>query len=367
MTSDTRPSPERMQRIVNEAARQMLEHSKKEQERLARFGHVLPQIVVDAFGKRLIGVGSRIYSLERCRFFTDFLREYISTIFGKEWFEAEVKKADTERHPLMQWRLRGLVYMNNQPPQPDGTRAAPPNGALAGFMSFAYDLYVVDANGRLDPVLLDRLRHTQLFQGARHELFAEATCLRAGFTIEREDESDRSSKHAEFTATHRGTGQKISVEAKSRHRPGVLGMRGSLQPYEKMSLRFGELLNSAIRKNPAYPLVIFLDTNLPARTSEKILGRCSGADTPARPMPILEAMLERVRKDHGGRDPYNCLILTNHPHHYAAPDEVDPKKDMLWIMPLPHMATRPVAHPGALMELGRAAKLYGNVPMDIEL
>jgi hypothetical protein len=52
-----------------------------------------------------------------------------------------------ERHPVTQWRTQGAVYMNAQPPQPDGSRAAPFSGALAAFMCFAYDLFVVDNNG----------------------------------------------------------------------------------------------------------------------------------------------------------------------------------------------------------------------------
>ena len=37
---------------------------------------------------------------------------------------------------------------------------------------------------------LQRLKNREMFQGARHELFAEATCYRAGFKVEHEDEKD---------------------------------------------------------------------------------------------------------------------------------------------------------------------------------
>lgn len=70
------------------------------------------------------------------------------------------------------------------------------------YMTFAYDLYVVANNARLDNRLVERLKQSDQFQGARHELFAEATCLRAGYKIEHENENGRSSRHAELSATH---------------------------------------------------------------------------------------------------------------------------------------------------------------------
>ncbi len=76
--------------------------------------------------------------------------------------------------------------------------------------------YTVDDNGGIDEEWLQRLKNRGLFQGARHELFADATCYRAGFTVEHEDEKDGTSKHAEFTARHVLTGQLLSIEAKSR-------------------------------------------------------------------------------------------------------------------------------------------------------
>ncbi len=68
--------------------------------------------------------------------------------------------------------------------------------------------------------------------------------IKAGFEIEFEDESDRSSTHCEFIATHKKSKRKYSVEAKSRHRPGFLGHPGELiQAYDKTRLRIGNLIN----------------------------------------------------------------------------------------------------------------------------
>ncbi len=108
-----------------------------------------------------------------------------------------------------------------------------------------------------------RLQHKDQFQGARHEAFVAATCIRAGYDIDYEDESDGTTRHVEFTATHRATGQKVSVEAKSRHRPGVLGREGTSVGSELVDAGIQRLIADALRKPASEPLVIFLDLNLP--------------------------------------------------------------------------------------------------------
>jgi hypothetical protein len=251
--------------------------------------------------------------------------------------------------------------MKTQSPQPESRHSVIPNGLLAAYLAFAYDLYTVGDNSRLDALLLQRLKNIDQFQGARHELFAEATCLRAGYSIERENERDGTRRHAEFTATHRATGQQISVEAKSRHRPGILGGPGTPPAPEKMSLRFGELLNDALRKNSPHPLVVFIDTNLPTRAADRLYG-FQRLNPPVPPVPsrILNALHERVRREHGGTDPYALVVFTNHPHHYASPDEVDPRKHQVSVMPQTPPAG--VLHSEAVIALHDAANLYGNIP-----
>jgi hypothetical protein len=284
------------------------------------------------------------------------LLDYIPYVFGKEWGDCELVKPEAERHPLVQWRVDGIRYMNAQPRKAEGLYAAMTSGPLAAYGAFAFNLFAIEDNSRLDKFLLDRLKNKDQFQGARHEVFAEATCLRAGFSIEHEDQRDNTRRHAEFTAKHKATGQLVSVEAKSRHRPGILGQPGTPQPHEKLSLRFGGLLNDAIAKNPPHPLVVFIDTNLPFNAAERVLG--GDPQDPRKPNRIMRAILERDRREHGGVDLYALLIFTNHPHHYVANNELDPSKHILAHMPQPPK----VDHPDALLALTWAVTLYGNIP-----
>jgi hypothetical protein len=99
----------------------------------------------------------------------------------------------------------------------------------------------------LDDALLARLKHREQFQGALHELFAAATCLRAGFTITPENEKDPNRRHVEFIAVHKATRQHLLVEAKSRHRAGVMGRTGTIDP--NPDIRFRGLINDAIAKD----------------------------------------------------------------------------------------------------------------------
>lgn len=281
---------------------------------------------------------------------------YVPNVFGKEWFDTEIAKPRGTRHPVMEARVKALSFMNKQPRNPDGSYQVQMTGPILGYFTFAYDLFVVQDNGRLDERLLQRLKNCDMFQGARHELFAEATCLRAGFTIEHEDETDGSTRHVEFIATHRATGQKTAVEAKSKHRPGVLGQPGTAQTEGQQNLKVGQLLNDAIHKNAQHPLVVFLDLNLPWSTAAKLL-----KIEPNKPQhPIIQKTLDRMRKQYNRNDPINLLVITNHPEHYSEDEESAQAPQLLSIQT--NVPLLPANTPRALFEIHMAANKYGNIP-----
>ena len=72
--------------------------------------------------------------------------------------------------------------------------------------------------------------------------------IRAGFDIELEDESDSTTSHCEFTATHRESGQKLSVEAKMR--------LSKKQPPEVV-----RLLSNALKKKANHPRLVCIEVN----------------------------------------------------------------------------------------------------------
>jgi len=333
----------------------ILKKMQQQREWMARYGHIRPCISTDHHGQKVVAVGNRLCWSPKWKFIPDFLMDYIPAVFGADWGKEELAKAEHERHPLAQWRVDGVRFMNAQPRQADGGFCAIPSGPLMAYMGFAFNLFAIEDNGRLDSQLLARLKNKDQFQGARHEVFAEATCIRAGFSIEHENEKDGAQRHAEFTAKHLGTGLKFSIEAKSRHRAGVLGFPGAPQPHEKLSLRFGGLLNDAIAKNPPFLLVVFIDTNLPYHSAEKVLTWDAKENKPSR---IMCSLLDRDRKEHGGKDLYAMLVFTNHPHHYGDKNAPDHRHHLLAIVP---EAIRGVTRT-ALFDLYQAANLYRNIP-----
>jgi hypothetical protein len=323
-------------------------------EHVMQYGHVRPQISCDYHGYRFVVIGGKLIYMpaERCKFFTDVLIAYVPQLFGREWFEQEIAKARDQRHPVMQWRVKGMTYMNAQPKFQDKTSCALPTGPLLAYMNFAHDLYTVDDNARLDSRLVERLKTADQFQGARQELFAEATCLRAGFQIEHENEADRSSRHAEFTATHKATGIKLSVEVKSKHRPGVLGRVGNREPEDSLSLRFGKFLNDAVAKNAPYPLVLFVDVNMPFQSGYRLLSQ-------RPPHPLILQAQDRLRKEHGGKDPITLLLFTNHPQHYTKDEELAQKSH--WVAQISGSPVKPVQL-DVLLDLANAINFSGNIP-----
>ena len=152
----------------------------------------------DYRGYRIVAVRNRIYYSKTWRFFADFLMEYGRLRFGQEWFEEQNVTSLENQHPIHIWRRQAYEFINRQPKRADGAILTTPNGPVAACNNFYYDLYTVDDNSLLGETLLSRLKHRDQFQGAMHELFAEATCLRAGFTITRENERDGTRKHVEF-------------------------------------------------------------------------------------------------------------------------------------------------------------------------
>jgi len=340
------------------AARESFERQRRQEEaRVAAYGHIRPIINIPNFsGNCWVAVRGRLYYDKKWRFFTDFLFDYGMARLGPEWVEAQRNSAPADQHPLYIWRKQMHAYMATHEPQADGTFRGVPNGPMDAYKNFCYDLYTVDDNSLLNDDLIARLKHRDQFQGALHELFAEATCLRAGFGVTRENEKDRSRQHTEFVAVHKSTGQHLLVEAKSRHRAGVMGRPGvkTGQP----DIRFQRLIDKAVAKDPNNPLAIFVDTNLPPERANQFYTPQSR--DPLVPSLAMCALADRVKKVYGGLDPYNIIVFSNHPQHYSDDNTIAPGNH--WAGFISQDTRVPVYHRQALIDLFTAVNLYGNVP-----
>lgn len=318
-----------------------------------RFGDVNPVIHADFHGHKFVAVGSELHYSKDWRTFPDFLMHYSKVILGSDWGNAEIAKPFEERHEIMRWYDLMCRFQQEQDKGPDGLYGMIPNGAMRAYLLLAYDLYTLRHHGALQGSILRRLKHPDQFQGARHELFATATCIRAGYDIEFEDDTDSSRKHTEFIAAHRTTTQEIAVEAKSRHRSGILGRRGPR--LADVQARIDRLLRDALGKPVSHPYVIFIDVNLPP-TPEPVIEKAWFRE-------IVESV-DRVAKRQGERDCFNLIVFTNHPDHYMR-DNIPPSSGSV-VSVFGRNPRIPVARPEAIACIDSAARQYGTIPNTFE-
>lgn len=182
--------------------------------------------------------------------------------------------------------------------------------------ALAYDLYIPEHHDLLRPGIVKRLKDINQFQGARYEAYVTASFIRAGFEIELENETDRSISHCEFTATHR-TGAKYSVEAKSRHRQGILGREGVAPSFDAIDADVSTLLVKALRKHSPHQRIAFIDVNVPPH-EEPVL-RSNWSRQVAGQLQRLE---ETVKS--GDALPPAFLFFTNHGYHYVSAETPEP-------------------------------------------
>jgi hypothetical protein len=302
-----------------------------------------PIISTEFKDHRFVAVGNELHyaKKETAKYFPDFLGNYIRAKLGVNWGNSEIAKPLEERHQVLKWYESMHRFKKQQTPEEDGTYRTPANGAMLSWYRLAYDLYLIKHNAALQKKILRRLRNKLQFQGARFELCVTASMIIAGFEIDFEDERDPSRKHAEFLARD-CSGLEIAVEAKSRHRDGILDFK--VQPEhsgkdQSHRVAVESLIRKALVKEPAGPYFIFIDVNMPY------------SDESYRGNPWFKEMaetVEKLRKEwESGTFPANAIFFCNDPT-YQEP-EIVPKKDSFWCyevliddpkypLPNPHIA-----------------------------
>jgi hypothetical protein len=344
-----------MARIQASGLRILKEHEAAERKRLGKFGHVRPAIHADYRGYKVVAIGDQVVFSKAWRTFPDFLADDIKHVLEPAWGKTEIAKPFHERHPIMQWYDGMCRFQQKLQAGPDGLFGFVPNGPTRAYLLLAYDLYTLRHHMALQAAVVKRLKHQRQFQGARHELFAAATCIRAGYDLEYEDERDSTRKHTELIATHRSTGQKAAIEAKSRHRPGVLAHPGKRQPSEALRAGIKWLLKDAVAKPVTHPYVIFFDLNLPPFDGNLL-------DTPW--FPEIGNTVADIGDRGGNHDPFNLIVFTNQPDHYRTDDA--PAAGGQIVSMVGRNPRIPASHPEAVGAIHEAANKFGTIPNTFE-
>ena len=211
----------------------------------------------------------------------------------------------------MQWGLamgeeRDRVFA--AAPESAQTVGSHPTGDVQALLTLADDVYRLCLIDQLPEEILGRVRNVNEFQGVRHEIALAASLVRAGFVISWLESNET---HAEFTAFLAESGETIIVEAKSRHRPGVLHESGACPDFSCLTADIGRLYCRALEKpTDGLPYLIGIDVNLPL-TPERAEGFANWMDDVFElmdrgPVPTQE----RPAKEF-------FLALTNFAWHYS--------------------------------------------------
>ena len=281
------------------------------------FGNTPPIVSVEAFGRRMVAVGSKIvhpddpdYEWEEP---ADFLISYLQSTLDMSWLDKEIGKQGQHRHEIVKWFIGGIPNLEKG----NGKIWWKPNGKALALLHLAYDLYVLDNIGKLPKILIDRLKNNENFNGARYEVFVFSTLIRAGFDLHYIDErSGLDGRVPECKAIHKESKIQIYVEAKTRNVKNVLGSKQG----KRKKIRLYDKLKDAIEKNIDGPYIIFLDTNLPELKAKK-----------------GNKLLEKVRSEYKKfetkyRDSMpNLVCVTNIPFHYAR-DDSSPSENLIGLL-----------------------------------
>ena len=247
--------------VLEEASRLLEQQRAREIQRQQQQGLGRPIISAEVHGTRFVAVGKKLY-YGKWKTFFDFLGDYIKLTLGGDWGNAELKKPFAERHSILKWYHHLCDLQRKYTTTPGQIFSGPMTGAASAYYRLAYNLYLIAHNGSdIQTRLLSRLRNGDNFPGAFFETQVAAWLIRAGFELEFENESDKSTSHCEFTATYSSSGSKFSVEAKSRY-PG----RNSEGP---KCIRVGRQLRMALEKQAAHRRLVFLDFNRPIRSEQQ--------------------------------------------------------------------------------------------------
>lgn len=302
--------------------------------RKKELGEVRPIISCDAPYGKLVAIGSKIYKTSLDADFYGFILEHALQLLGEKWIREELAKRGTE-NLICKWYSETFCNMKEAKKQ----KQMKQNFSFRPLLSLAYDLFILNDNMLLQSSIVDRLKHHDQFAAARYELYVAATCIRAGFDIEFENEKDRSSRHVEFVAKHKITGQAIFFEAKRSH---------------SSRHNYGKLINDALGKAGELPLIIFVDINKSPDIASRYLIRNN---------PRLNLMLtDRIKLTPERKDIYNLIVFTNHPYQFATIESPKPEPKILIVEsdnPQNEINDKKVVD-----KLRKAIQQYGNIPKE---
>lgn len=286
------------------ASHEAQEFQRREQQGLGR-----PIISAEFQDQRIVAVGRTLHFSKKWKTFHDFLGDYPKIVLGEEWWMGELVKPPEARHRVLTWAIRVSEHSKAHSERNGAGTGQLMTGAIGAYMRLAYDLYALKHSVDVQRLLIDRIKHPGSFPGALYEVRVAAALLRAGYTLQLQDENDRRTTHVEFIATNTVSGAIYSVEAKRR---------------EGIRLKINRQMFRALSKHSDHPRIVFIDTN----DVRLELGR-----NQPDPVAIVEAegLLDRYERDPIGKTlPQAYVIATFDPEEHHLDDVALPYGMLLW-------------------------------------
>ena len=273
-------------------------HKAKEKNRTTIQGLGRPIVTCEMDdGYRMVAVSNKVFYSKNWKTFIDFLQHFLVNQLDKEWLQAESQQKSKDKHPIIIWFEKTREFSNSAQKNQDDVFNAHPIGAMRSLINLAYDLYLCAHNWQIPPVLIKRIKNSDLFEGAIYEAFVIGCFAKAGFEIEFEDESKGTKKPCEFIATHLSSGKKFCVEAKAINGKSAAAHKGSIKLHRKIS--------HALKKDAEHPRIVFIELSQPNSTNKA--GQPTWAKT-----AISE--IEKAENDPRQNLPSAFLFLTNRPY-----------------------------------------------------
>ena len=259
--------------------------------------------------------------------FHQFLDGLVVKTLTREWFEQQLLLPVKNQNVIVRWRAAMLELLRRPGDANDDLSTGHTlTGPTKAYLCFGYDLYWLQLVHRLPESLIDRLKEFHKFQGARYEILVAAVFTRAGFEIEWIDDTKAAGKHPEFIATHRRTGKKVGVEAKSRRRPGPINFPGTATPETHRKSDVFPLYDEAIQQAPEgeIPFLIFIDPN---NYDGPLKGLPSYSDIPIDTFPWMKEIRDHLLEIWNAATeptPESAVLITNFAFYYGDNDSPSP-------------------------------------------
>jgi hypothetical protein len=310
-------------------------------------------------GKRIRPIQDRLYFVEPEKTFHDFLVDTLLLAIGKDFQEKMHNTLPEEQHVIYRWWLSfcewsqtgsNIKTLLDEKEVYSGTVT----GHVKAFSQLAYDIFCLQTVKKLPEALMTRLRNSDQFQGARYEIAIAAIMARAGFEINFLDGEIKHLQHCEFIAKHKISQIEIGVEAKSKHRSGVLNQKGTFDIEQDIKANIGPLFYKARKQKPQnMPFVIFIDINLPSDLLDEE-GRRVWIEN------VNETYKKYEEKNESNPHVFNAVFFTNYSFYYGGNIGVMPNWEAYAI--LPNDVLHPIEDREVLGEIFESIKRYSTIP-----